>query len=355
MNLTERNQKIIAAVIERAGRVCPGSLALIGVYGSFATGDVHEKSDLDLLILINDERGRQLSAAFIQDDLSVGHDLYCTTWDSLAAYARYEHPHIAKLMDSVVVYCADESSSARLEALRSQARAILSAPLSEKDLAKAESQLREAELCCMNALTAQTRPEALNEIGGMLYYAENAVALLNKRYFRLGVRRIYEELSAMPLRPENLCERIEALVSAGSTESLRENALLFIRELRECFKEARLLLPFAKNPPAADALRDTYEEMFSNWRNKMYLAAGLNNRHLSFMSLASLNAMMADIAADTDVGSFDLMGAYDPQDLTKTAESFDEALNRYRLLYRQVGLQEARYPDVEAFLREYMK
>ena len=34
--------------------VCPGALAMIGVYGSMLTGDVHEKSDLDLLIVIND-------------------------------------------------------------------------------------------------------------------------------------------------------------------------------------------------------------------------------------------------------------------------------------------------------------
>ena len=35
----ERNQKIIGAVIEKAKKVCPGSLALIGIYGSFLTGD----------------------------------------------------------------------------------------------------------------------------------------------------------------------------------------------------------------------------------------------------------------------------------------------------------------------------
>lgn len=54
MDLKERNQKIIDAVIKKSEIVCPGSLALIGVYGSFMTGDMHEKSDLDLLAVIND-------------------------------------------------------------------------------------------------------------------------------------------------------------------------------------------------------------------------------------------------------------------------------------------------------------
>lgn len=43
-----------------------------------------EKAELlYLLILINDDRGLQLGCTFIQDDLQVGHDIYCTTWERL--------------------------------------------------------------------------------------------------------------------------------------------------------------------------------------------------------------------------------------------------------------------------------
>lgn len=52
--MKEMNQRIIDAVIDKAKQVCPDSLALIGVYGSVATGDEYEKSDLDLLILIKE-------------------------------------------------------------------------------------------------------------------------------------------------------------------------------------------------------------------------------------------------------------------------------------------------------------
>ncbi len=60
ISLEQRNQKIIDAVIKKADIVCPGALALIGIYGSFMMGDFYEKSDLDLLIIINDDRGWQL-------------------------------------------------------------------------------------------------------------------------------------------------------------------------------------------------------------------------------------------------------------------------------------------------------
>lgn len=62
------NQKIIQAVIDKANKVCPDSLALIGIYGSVITDDAYEKSDLDLLILIEDDAGWKLGTGFILDD-----------------------------------------------------------------------------------------------------------------------------------------------------------------------------------------------------------------------------------------------------------------------------------------------
>ena len=70
--LFEKNTRIIEAVIARAAEVCPKSLDLIAVTGSFASGDFHEKSDLDLLIVISDDAGYALSHCFILDD--VGYD-----------------------------------------------------------------------------------------------------------------------------------------------------------------------------------------------------------------------------------------------------------------------------------------
>ncbi len=124
-----RNQKIIEAVLKKEKALCPGAIALIGIYGSFQTGDVHPLSDLDLLILINDERAWQLGTAFIQEDLGVGHDIYCTDWESLRRDAAYEDPNIAKLMDARIVYCADEKYRSELEALRGQVRQKMAEPL----------------------------------------------------------------------------------------------------------------------------------------------------------------------------------------------------------------------------------
>nr|MCR4929918.1 nucleotidyltransferase domain-containing protein [Lachnospiraceae bacterium] len=68
------HKRIIDAILEKEKQECPGTLDLLGIYGSVSTGDVHEHSDLDLLVLINDSKGYILSKTFILDDEEIGYD-----------------------------------------------------------------------------------------------------------------------------------------------------------------------------------------------------------------------------------------------------------------------------------------
>ena len=348
-----RNRKIIDAVLKKEKALCPGAVALIGIYGSFLTGDVHPLSDLDLLILINDERGRQLAAAFIQEDMGVGHDIYCTDWESLRRDSAYDDPNIAKLMDSRIVYCADEKYLSELETLRGQARQKLEEPFSEADYLKAEGVLKDTLNCFALAMIGDGLTEVRKQAGGVLYYAENAVAMLNKRYFRKGVRRRYVELNAMPKRPERLCELIEGIVSAETVPVLKERLTLLVKELTACFERERQTVMPDKKPADMESLRGTYEEMFSNWHGKMRAAAEAGDRHLAFMSLVSLDEMLSDIRSEVDIDRSDAVSVYDPEDLEKTAGGFDAVLRDYLREYSRAGMRAAVYPDIDAFLAAY--
>jgi predicted nucleotidyltransferase len=354
-SLESRNRKIIDAVIRKEQAVCPGAVALIGIYGSFQTGDIHPLSDLDLLILINDDRGWQLGKAFIQEDLGVGHDIYCTNWESLRQDAEYEHPHISKLMDSQIVYCADEKYRAELETLREQVRKRLAEPFGEENYRKADKELKEARCCYADAMTAEELNDVRRYAGGAVYFAENAIALLNKTYFRRGVSRRYEELDAMERKPDNLCGMIESMLAATTVNGLKEQLTLLMRGLASCFLRARQQLPQEKKPAGADTLSGTYEEVFSNWHGKMVQAAEKGDRHLAFMSLESLNEMLNDISSEVDIRTYDVLSAYDPGDLRKTADGFDRILRQYLNEYEKAGLRPARYADVDEFVAAYLK
>ena len=50
----------------------------------------------------------------------------------------------------------------------------------------------------------------------------NALALLNKTYFRKGVCRRYEELEAMGRKPDHLCEMIDSVLAAATVKGLKD-------------------------------------------------------------------------------------------------------------------------------------
>ena len=354
-DLEIRNQKIIDAVIEKANRICPESLAMIGIYGSYETGDFYEKSDLDLLVLINDEKGRQLGCTFIQDDLEVGHDIYCTTWENLQKDALYNSPNISKLMDSKIVYYADKKYLEKLESLRKKANDILLAPFSRKDYIKAENLMKEAEHFYVAAMFAEDMADIWVQTGCVVYYVENAIAMLNKKYFRYGVKRVYEELELMENKPYKLCEMIETVLSGNSAEQIKKSLTVLMQETMHVFKKVETTVSVQKRPVTADSVRGTYEEMFSNWRNKMYHASDKNNRHLAFMSMISLHDMFSELCDEMEIDSYHALDGYDPQNLRKTAQAFDDLIQEYLKEYQKVNLQVARYPDVDAFVTQYLK
>ena len=383
-----RNQLIIDSILKKEQKLFPGVVSLIGIYGSFLTGDIHSLSDLDLLIVINDERGWQLGSTFIQEDQNIGHDIYCTTWESLKDDAEYTHPNIAKLMDSKIVYAASDQAREELEQLRDRVRKTLDAPFSIEDYERAENEFKNAEEVVKEIAKDIGLADARNKAGWVLYYLENSIALLNKTYFKKGTRRIYDELSSMKRRPENLCKRIDAVVRAEDTENLVYNLQKLIKETGECFLkqkedleenfckkeeedgesihneeesqtetlEAPVNQEPAKSHPDADALRGSYEEMFSNWRGKMVLAAETDNCHLAFVSLASFQAMFDDIFEKYEgIEPLQAFSIYDPTDLQKTLEGFEGLLQEYLKNYKKVGLKPEKYENIEAWAAAYVK
>jgi len=226
--LKEDNREYIRAIIEKAEKVCPGALSLVAVGGSFLTGDVHEKSDLDLLLLINGDRGWRIAKTFVRDDRGIGYDFYCTTWERLMAEAEYTHPHIAKFLEGEIVWCRAEADRERLAGLRGHCREILEAPFSSADLKKAETLFREAERLYGELMLAESLSESRVLAGDMVNASQNALMLLNKKYYRRGVRRAYEELQALEKRPADVCGLIGNIVLAEDKErGCRISELIF--------------------------------------------------------------------------------------------------------------------------------
>lgn len=338
------HQTILDAVIRKAEQICPEALDLIGIYGSCATGDTYEKSDLDLMILINDPKGYSLCECFVLEDADVGYDLYCTTWESLENDASCGHAQLSKLLDAKVVYGKKEAFT-RLEALREKARAVL-ASSQRVELAKAAYDRAKGSYadCFLAEDPAAVRLNA----GMVIYNLLGAVMLHNGQYFHRGVKRTFEEIGTLKL-PFDMEGLTLAVIRCKTVEEIRGALTTLMHSVRDYLEK-----PDQKALPCRENLTGTYEEMHSNWRNKVWEAAENGDLFSAYMNMGSCQLMLREIASTVAVPEMDLMGSFDPEDLNANGEAFDDMLSQFADIYRKAGFAPKIYESVEAFRKDYI-
>ena len=190
----------------------------------------------------------------------------------------------------------------------------------------------------------------------MVYCLEDGLAMLNKRYYKVGVKDRFEELASLEKRPDDLCALIDMVAAAEDADELRKAATELLFRVTGTFREARVALEPAKKAPGPDDLEGTWEEMVSNWRGKMRLTAETGDRHLALMSLLSFRTMLeGEIGSAYEIGTYDVMAAYDPDDLEATATAFETLLARYKQTCEQAGADLRQYGDVEEFIEDYLR
>jgi len=193
--LEERNERIIEAVIKKAKKVCPGAIALIGIVGSFHSGDIYEKSDLDLCIVINDDSAWKIASCFILGN--VAFDIYCTPWSRLEEMSEYNNPYITKLLELDIIYCDDDKYIQKYMELRAKVTNELNQAYSIKDNEKAEKFVNVAMKEYANIMLSCNYGECRYSTARLLYYIEFAIYMYNKSYIKRGAKRIPEEISNM--------------------------------------------------------------------------------------------------------------------------------------------------------------
>ena len=350
--LKSRNDRILSAILLKINALCPDAVDLIGIAGSFHSGDIHPRSDLDLCIVINDDRAWQIGACFILGD--VAHDLYCTPWERLEEMAACKNPYVTKLFELDIVYQRNEAALTRYFALRAAAAARLESPLSREDCDRADVHVAEASRIYADLMLADDRGRCRYAAAGFLLASEYAVYLYNKTYVRRGIRRVPEELAAMPRLPEQYMTLHGQLVSAATPEDMKSVATALLRSLKGFAGDMRSTVT-VRAPLTAEALRGSYEEIHSNWKNKMRQAAGTGDAYLSLMTAASCQYLYEEMSSQYEMERIDLMQHIEPHDLAGAAEAFDRTMESYRAHYDRLQVPVVSYADLDAFEKGYLE
>jgi len=351
--LEEKNKKLIDMVIERAKRDFPEDIALIGLTGSFNTGDFHEKSDLDLIIVNNTEKGWEISSCFILDD--VGYDIYCTPWETrLAQQAVLDNPGVSSLTDLQILYCAKPEYLEKFNKLRQQALDIMAKPVGVECITRAKKHLDLAKQELADSLLADYIGAIRYASCGVLYHLVNCLVNLNNTCIKRGIKRYLEELLSYDYLPENFEELYMAVIEAKTVEEIRMSSLSLLKSVAQLYD--RMHDEFSPKPvPTYDNLKGTYEELWSNCRNKVLNSIAENDK--SYAYLAAMGAQnYLDEMSNEHCGTkkFDLMQYFDADDLDVFKDAFLEAMDEYLLEYEKVGRKVEKYDNFEDLYEAYM-
>ncbi len=348
MKLSDTHNKIYQSVRAKA-EANPGTVALIGLYGSVSTGDVHEKSDLDLLIVPHETTDRDvlrsLCATFLLNNTGIGYDLYLTSWESLENDANLSSAHLAKLMDSEILWCDDPASHARLTTLRQRAAENLH---SDMRYDRAAFYYKEGKAALGDMALAETDGEARSFAGKMLNCILQSVMLYHGEYYRRSTKHTLDELANLPL-PTDFAKAVLDVAGAENLTDLWQasTTLLKMAGFVEYHQQRQ-------EEPSAENLTGTYEEMVSNWNGKMEEAAQRHDRFSSFMNMVSFQAMLTDIQSQVDIPALSPLEDYRPEDPVHNAAVFRKTLADFRRIYNSAGLSVRAYPDADDFAAAYL-
>lgn len=351
--LFEKNSSLINMVIERAKRDFPEDIAIIGLTGSFSTGDYHEKSDLDLMIINNTSRGWGIASCFILGD--VGYDIYCTPWETrIEAEASLKSPMVSHLVDLEILYCAKPEYLEKFNSYKQRALDALAKPIGKECIERAKTCIDIAKQEYANALLAENIGSVRYAAGGALYNLINAIVNLNNTYFKRGIKRYLEQMATFEYLPDEFEKKYMAVVDAKTIDEIRQASYDMLKSVVTLAEE--MYVNLVEQPvPTYNNLCGTYEELWCNYRNKVIASTESKDKSYAYHTALGAQGFLNEMTIYRGTKKFDLMKYFDSEDLTLFKEAFFRVMDEYLEEYNKVGRKVERYDSIEQLYNNYMK
>ena len=333
----ERNKKIIEEVIKKIERTCPNAVDMVAIDGSFASGDYHEKSDLDLLIIKNSDEADEISTSFILDD--IGYDIYTHSWDDLKKISRYENPYVAKLKQLDIIYTRNNGVNEKYKELQADLNDNMNnEELIKKNISKNFSKILDNY---NDILNCENISNAYKILGSFMYNLENVLYLLNGKYVEHGTKNIPVEIAKMNNVPRDVVNIYLKLPECSSINEIIDKMFEIEKSLETFLKDKGIKVDFneeekekkEKKELKSEDLTGSFEELYSNYYNKLKKASDDNNRYLSFRTMIDAQGFYDEYSDNFDIEPIDLIGKYNPNNLEENHKSFVSSLQIWKNLY----------------------
>ena len=343
------NGQLVRWLQERAAGAFAGELSLVVSYGSHWNGTAGPLSDVDCYFVPKTERGQEFGGQFILQE--VGYDIFPLSWERLGGIARLEEPLTPLVGDAQVLYCGDQGDLERFQALERELRQCLQdsaycREMAEKRFFRAGEEwdrLKTGDLCSRRLAA-----------GLLLMDAAEAVAFANGTYFHRGLKGQFADLQAMVQTPEGFLAFYQQVIQAGDAQTLEKACGELLALLGDWLGRTRP----APAPPQregetgqrkdAAALGPWYEELSSTFQ-KLRSCRDRGDWVLAFLSAVCLQRELEGIALEYAVPRYQVLGAYQWDDLDPLVQAADRAETALTAAIRQSGGIIKEYDSWEGF------
>ena len=357
-NLLNRNKKIIEIIMKQINEKCPDSIDMIAIGGSFCNGDIYEKSDLDLVIISRDEKAGCIDKCFILGDVAM--DVYTHDWTEFEQMTEYPHPYVTKLIDLDIIYAHDDDVLKRYKELQTKLKSNMTdETIVLKNIQKHFNKVN-FELDKLNQ-NENDLGLAYRRLANIIREVEFIIYMANGAYVKKGTKRVPEEICNMSELPNDFVETYKDITKCKSVVEIKEKA----NKLVDCitaFVSEKGIKYIASVEEKKETKRKelmpnnlfgTYEEIYSNWKNKMMHAVSINSRYLSFVTMSSCQEFYDEITNMFNIPKIELIANYNPNDLSSNVKYFDECMKKWLNLYEEYGVSINYYSDLNELEKLY--
>lgn len=344
-----RNNVLIRWLVQLTETDYAGQIDFIGLTGSCAAGKEDEYSDLDLVIIANENAEKTIGECFLVDwdGIRIGYDFYTMSWKRVENMAGTTWAsHIA---DVVPLWYADDIVKNRWMELVKRQQEIMAQPLSEKQIHTAEESLKQAKQLLADIFLTEEILWAKDRLTGMMLMLTDVICVLNNTYYKYGIKDRIAEIEQMET-PDNFMQLWHEAMDAERMEEIRIVAVSACRVTEQFWKDnketvmALKMEELRRDPGTVDGW---YEEFFSNYKNKVVRLLEQNDREMACLVSFCAQNFLEELEANTGMPMPVLYRDLDVKNLKKLAQGFERVEQEILAEYHARGL--------EADLRDYKK
>jgi hypothetical protein len=339
--------KLANILVEKIKRDYQNDVSIVHIHGSYAYGNAHDRSDLDIYFVPKTPRGFNLGCTFILD--GIGCDFWALSWDRLEHIANHGEKTASIITDGQVLYYGSDEDLERFDGLKRRALDI-----SDRSawFSRAKKALGDAYKDGFILQNAKTLSDVRTNAIGLIYNLSYTLAQLNQITVKRGRRLLKQEILDMPLVPNNFADLYDAIFLNNDMHTVKNACVELLLNTAELLDNAdndgRTKKEFS------DLFGGWYEEMIQSY-NKIYHACEVEDIYTPLFASVEFSYELGMMFKNAGISPElpDMIAAYDSGDLKKILAVAHEHQAAFESLLHENGVHPLKFStleEVESFL-----